>query len=775
MLISYQRDNLEKLSSAANINTNLTIVGKENSGRKYIIEQWSYCKKNPLIINLEKTGLNCEYAALVSILRKICRIKKHKIIISPNVGFTASIYTFGISLSVEDESILKSEKIIKKCLKKLAKKYTLIFIVDNSLHISDLSIELIDNFIKQYRKKKPIYKFTLSTESISENTCVYFESLTNCILDKRETLKKLNLNPEIQLSNKAVEFIFQNVSDNISLLVDIINNLNNNNLDRNFEKIDVNNITKALLDESFKNYEYTELLTKLLTIYAITNYYFQTIDLAFLLNQSEFIISKLIDFALKHCLVEGKSKKYHIIFGLVKKIFGNLDDISKHQMYLNIINMFSNIYPSDYYNKYIFAELAMNSEHGVYLVQYLMQRIRWNHNIDISDYENSLSQNEYLIIETYNCAFGLLSSKKYDDCILKLCSLNELSGTLLYEINILKSQCLIRKIDKQERYLALDLLFYKTDNKALDENLKFRLDIRNIAASIHVGKYKDALKICNDVTERLIQMYSKTNSAEYRYYLNVIYRKYSYVCEYDLSINYVKKSVEFFKENKKNYYKAYYISLNNLFSLYIINMDSKRAGNIKQEIENLIISKNNINFPRAEIFKNNFILYKYFFEKTTVQQTVLEFKKLYDETEGSADHIFVASNYAVFLMLKNNLEEAKEILLKELDIVKDELEGVYNYRIIINLSVCKFLIDNNKRAECVRFLEDIKYNQEAPHYKIRNKELIGIINLMKNIPKCNDAITWCTTYKTNIINSLDCYTTYQQGLIFTTLFNWDDD
>ena len=775
MLLPYQKINLEKLSSMVKENTNLTIVGKENSGRKYIIEQWSQSKKNPLIINLEKTGLNCEYATLVSVLRKICRIEKHKIIISPNVGFMASIYTFGISLSIDDESILKSEKIIKKCLKKLAKNYTLIFIIDESLHISDQSIELIDNFIKQYKKKKPIYKFTLSTQTITESSCVYFGTLTDCNLDKYETLRNLNLNPKIQLSDKVIEFIFQNASDNISLLVNIIKDVNNNNLDSNFDAFDMNNLTKTLLNESFKNYQYSALLVEILTIYAITQYYFQTIDLAFLLNQSEHVINILMDFALKHYLVEGETQNYHIIFGLVKKIFSELDEISKYQIYTNIINMFSNIYPSDYYNKYIFAKLAKNSECGIYLVQYLMQKIRLNHNIDISDFESSLNQNEYLIIETYNCAFGLLSAKKYNECIKKLCVLTELSGALLYEINILKSQCLIRKIDRLERELALDLLFYQYENKAIDENLKFRLDIRKIAAFVHTGRYKEALKICNDVTDRLIQMYSKTNSLEYRYYLNVIYRKFSYVSEYDLSINYVKKSVDFFRDYKKNYYKAYYISLNNLLSLYIINMDLKNAIKIKKEIEDLIISKSNINFPRIEIAKNNFILYHYFSQEISVKKAVLELEKLYNETVDSADYIFLASNYAVFMMLNNNLEEAKEILLKELDNVKNEQEGAYNYRIIINLSVCKFLIDNNKRAECVQLLKDIKYNQGDPHYRVRNQELTGIINLMKNIPKCNNAKEWCETYKSNVLTTITSYTTYQQGLIFTTLFDWDDD
>lgn len=270
-------------------------------------------------------------------------------------------------------------------------------------------------------------------------------------------------------------------------------------------------------------------------------------------------------------------------------------------------------------------------------------------------------------------------------------------------------------------------------------------------------------------------MYSKTNSLEYRYYLNVIYRKFSYVSEYDLSINYVKKSVDFFRDYKKNYYKAYYISLNNLLSLYIINMDLKNAIKIKKEIEDLIISKSNINFPRIEIAKNNFILYNYFSQEISVKKAVLELEKLYNETVDSADYIFLASNYAVFMMLNNNLEEAKEILLKELDNVKNEQEGAYNYRIIINLSVCKFLIDNNKRAECVQLLKDIKYNQGDPHYRVRNQELTGIINLMKNIPKCNNAKEWCETYKSNVLTTITSYTTYQQGLIFTTLFDWDDD
>lgn len=204
-------------------------------------------------------------------------------------------------------------------------------------------------------------------------------------------------------------------------------------------------------------------------------------------------------------------------------------------------------------------------------------------------------------------------------------------------------------------------------------------------------------------------------------------------------------------------------------------MDLRKAKDIKHEINELILSKNNIRFPRIEIKENNYILYDYFSEKITKQNALERFKQLYDKTDGSADHVFLASNYAVFMMINNNLKEAKQILLEELDNVRDEQEGTYNYRITVNLAVCEFLINNNKRFECIQHLESIKYNREDPHFTVRNKELNGIIDLMKTISQCNDATIWCKAYQNRVSTPFNYYTTYQQGLIFTTLFDWDDD
>ena len=194
-----------------------------------------------------------------------------------------------------------------------------------------------------------------------------------------------------------------------------------------------------------------------------------------------------------------------------------------------------------------------------------------------------------------------------------------------------------------------------------------------------------------------------------------------------------------------------------------------------EEIEQLTFSKNNIRFSRPEILNNNIILFNYFTKKKSFDEIENDFYNLCEETKDLADHILIASNYSVILMLNGKLEKAKNILMVEYDNVQEDKEGIYYYRIALNLAVCEFLINNDKREECLKILKSVKYNKEDPHSKVRIAELEGIIYLMSNIESCNQADIWCNAYKNNVKTLLNDYTTYQQGLVYTTLFDWDDD
>lgn len=771
MLVQYQKNNLTKLEDATKDNNELVVVGATGSGRKYVIGKWGNGLPKSIVIQLKLSEMKIPYLSLIEALKDVEAFRKKALKINPIFSIPSIIGS--VNASLEETLFFKNEDEIIKRLSRLIKHHYIVFIIDKSLAISDGSIELIEKFKSECKKKNKLYIIYVSNamERNANNVC--FDDLSSCTSSSRELLKELNWDSSITLGDKVIDFIFKNINNNINLLIRIIDDLNNRNLDCYLEDYDQNDVIAQLLETSHNGYEYRRQLNDLLSICAISEHYFQSVDFAYLLKEHESIINLLLEHAQNNFLIKSQGNSFYILFGIVRNIYASLDKYSKRNLYIRIVDMFENIHPSMYYEKYLFAKLAEMNECSKYLIQYLFSEIRLNHGLDYDKYQSDLNKKEFNIVTTYNKAVGYNTSNKYDKCIEELKSLKELNSELLYEINIIKSQSLIKKVEETARKKAISLLEF--DNTIKDENLKFRLSIRKIAAQIHIGEHAKALTTCEQTIGHLIDKLEETRATEYEYYLNVIYRKFSYVSEYDTSINEVKKSVKFFRKNQNVYHKGYYIALINLLSLYIINMQLSKAKITKIELEELLITKNNLSFPRKEIMENNFILFDFFAQVKDLEKICNAFKKLYDETKDAADNILIASNYSIFLMLNNKFQMAEEVLLNEIPDTAEDLEGIYDTRVKINLAVCKFLMDNEKRESCIKILDSVEYNKQAPYYRVRTEELNNIKNLMSSIEQCNDANKWCEAFKNNVSSPVSSYTTYQQGLVYTTLFNWDDD
>ncbi len=771
MLVQYQKNNLTKLKDATKNNNELVVVGSTGSGRKHVIEQWGNGLPKSIVIQLKFSDMKIPYASLITSLKDVEPFKKKAMKINPSFSISGIIGS--VNASLEETLFFKNEDEIIKRLLKLIKHHYIVFIIDKSHAISDGSIEIIKKFKSECKQKQKLYIIYVSNAMERNANNIYFDDLSSCTSSSREILKELNWDSSITLGDKTVDFIFSNINNNINLLIRIIEDLNNGNLDCHLEDYDQNHVITQLLETAHNGYEYSKQLNELLSICAISEHYFQSVDFAYLLEEHESVINLLLEYAQNKFLINGQGNSFYILFGIVKKIYASLDEYSKRKLYIRIVNMFENIHPSMYYEKYLFAKLAEMNGCNKYLMQYLFSEIRLNHSVDLDKFQSELNEKEFNIVTTYNKAVGYSSSKRYDKCIDELNSLKELNSELLYEINIIKSQSLIKKMDETARTKAISLLEF--DNTINDENLKFRLNIRRIAAQIHIGEHTKALTTCEQTIGHLLNKLEETRATEYEYYLNVIYRKYSYVGEYDTSINEVEKSVEFFRKNRNEYHKGYYIALTNLLSLYIINMQLSKAETTKEELEELLITKNNLSFPRKEIMENNFLLFDFFAQVKNLEGICNAFKKLYDETKGAADNILIASNYSVFLMLNNDFQMAEEVLRNEMPDDSTDLEGIYDTRVKINLAVCKFLMNNEERDNCIKMLDSVEYNKQAPYYRVRTEELNGIKTLMSSIEQCNDANKWCEAFKSNVSSPVSSYTTYQQGFVYTTLFNWDDD
>ena len=126
-------------------------------------------------------------------------------------------------------------------------------------------------------------------------------------------------------------------------------------------------------------------------------------------------------------------------------------------------------------------------------------------------------------------------------------------------------------------------------------------------------------------------------------------------------------------------------------------------------------------------------------------------------------------------MLNNEFSLAEKVLLDKVPDTDEDLEGIYDTRIKINLAICRFLSNNDNRENSIKMLNSVDYNMQAPYYKVRIEELNNIKTLMSNIKRCNDANKWCEAFKASLTTPFTSYTTYQQGFVYTTLFNWDDD
>lgn len=771
MLLQYQKRNLEKLKDAAKENNELTVIGATNSGRKYVIKEWGNTLKKSIIIEIKTSKNKDAYASLISAIKEENYFRKDVLKFSPSFSIPGILGSINISL--EKGNFSKTEGELINLLSKAIRRHTLVFIIDKEHLPDDDSIKLIGRFREKYKENNKIYIIYVSNTFEKQMKNIYFENISDCSIPPKEILKELNFIPSAILGDKVINFIFKNINNNVNLLIRIVDDLNAGNLDTLLENYDKNNIINELLEYSEEKYKYKKQLLELLSICAISEHYFQSIDFAYLLEEHEGIIKSILEYAREKLLIDTFEDSFYILFGIVSKIYASLDEIEKKRIYIKIFDMFSFVYPSKYYQKYIYAKRAQMNEYRKYLVQYIFAEIRLNHNLDINKYKNELNKNEFNLIKVYNKASGYNKYKEYDKCIEELETLTDLNLEFIYEINIVKSQALIKKMDESSRKKAVGLLDY--ESSLADENLKFRLNIRKIAALVHIGKYSDALKLCQSTTGYLINMIESTHSMEYEYYLNVIYRKYSYVSAYDTSINEVKKSVDFFRIHQNEYHTGYYIALTNLLSLYIINMQVEKAKEVKKEIEELLTTKNSISFPRKEILENNLLLYNFFIDSVDLEIICEGFRRLHAESKGYADYILISSNYSIFLMLNNKFELAENILLETIPNTERDLEGIYDTRIKINLAICKFLMNNKDRDKCIKILDSVQYNDEAPYYRNRLDELNNIKHLMSTIESCDNAQKWCETFKNNILTPLAVYTTYQQGFVYTTLFNWDDD
>lgn len=777
MLLEYQKNNLNHLEQALQNNDTITIIGKEKSGRKTVVSKLKFDKS--IIINIKPyTNQYSNCSDFLTAIKDVDNLTNSSLEISPGFSF-GDIF----SISIERTEIFVLEKHLIKNVKKASKKHKIVLIIEDFINLDNGTKEIVNKIrsekIKSKLKKGLITIFIPDSneKNISDYVVgkeIYFDRLTYDNETKYSIFKALNLNPDIELKENVMDFILKNSDGNIEMISSIINDINHKQIDYEFELLDYNNNIKNLVNSKINSVDFDEKLKYALTVISIRDNYFSNLDLSFLLSEEINIIDYYMEFATKCKYVYQTQNCYSILFGIIKKIFSTIPQNQKIKIYNDIVNLIDTYYPNQYQEKYFFANLSKNPKAKTYLFQAIFKQIREEGLLQVDNL--NLSIEELSVIEEYFRAYSKAINNNYKESIEIIDNfINKLllSSPLKEEFLLLKSQCLIKSIDERNRQEAIEILSYDEKNENIDEYLKYRIETRKIAALIHNGKYKEARVQSEQTENKFINIISETHSPGIEYYLNIIYRKYSNIHSYESSIIAINKSIEFFSNNSK-YIKEAYISLNNALALNLINGNNQDALKNIKEIENLKERQFNYRFPRYELFENNYLIYQLINEGS--DDLCHAFERLYKKTKESADNIFICSNYAISLAFSNKIEKAF-LLLKEKyndPCVINDKEGVYKFRIFCNYAILGFLL-NKGRKKAIKILQNINIAKEDVHYSERVEELNTIIKTINNIEECDSVQKWVEAFKSNVHTVKNYYCLYQQGFVFTTLFDWDDE
>ena len=777
MLLDYQNNNLNHLEMAIREYDTISVIGQPKSGRKTVVSNLKL--ENSISINIfHYTNQPENYGDF------LFAIKNNSTLTQSSYGFSPEISIGDIlSIGIEKKEFFELEKHLLKNIKRISKRHKIVLVVNDYNNLDNGTKTIIRKILtyKQNNKlKNRLITIFICNESdhsfFNVDKKIYFDKLAFKQKDIDRIFTSLNLNSNIILSEEVKCFILKNANGNIELISSIVDDFNHQRIDKELALIDTNDNIEKLVNSNINTTEFADKLRYILNIITISDKYFSNLDLSFLLSEEINLIDVYMQFATKNSLVDINNNCYQIIFGIIKKIFSTISETQKLKIYNDIVKLINMFYPNQYKEKYTFSKLAKNPKANIYLLQMIFQKIRKEGTLIKEQYNLSKEEND--IVDEYFNAYCKSNNNLYKESINIINdALDNLKPTspIREEFLLLKSQSLVKYIHKDYRKEAVEILSYDESDNSIDEYLRYRVETRKIAALIHYGEYEKAKHQSDKMENKFLKIFNETHSPGIEYYLNVIYRKYSNIHSYESSITAINKSVKYFSKNKK-YIKETYISLNNALALNLINGNPNDAYEKIKELEKLKEKHFNYRFPRQEIYKNNKLIYELVYG-SEISSICNNFKTLYEETQDMADNIFICSNYSISLALTNNIKMAVSILEKkynDLSIKKDR-EGIYKYRIYCNYAILKFILNNNNKEEAINILNDVHISKQDLHYFERSVERNTIIKTLEGLDKCNSAIEWMEKYKSNIKSIKKYYCLYQQGFVFTTLFDWDDE
>lgn len=762
-LLRFQRNNLKKISEELLLNTQLRVIGKKNSGRRYTLE---HIQGDYLIVSVKNPSKENSLSPIFNALNYF-RDELSERNIHFSWGISGTILFLGLDFNSYDFN--EQEKKLEQAVAHLRRKNPVLFIFD-----SDELTDVLRHFIKQiveakfYFRRKPLKIIYLSDRHKTNSNIkeVLFETL-DYTENKQQILHDLGLRGNIVLSEEEVNFILNITQSNIKELVGIIDNLNNAELSF-AECRDERNSIIMLLNKCFENKNIQEIMPQILAYCAYSDdFTLSKSDLNFLLNINMFDLSDCLKYAQEFTLVELVNDKIYIIISLLKKIYKQQFSMRKGEIYANLCEMIAHLYPSNYKQKYIYALCASDNNKDIYYCQYFMQQIRTHGSYGQCADEKDFKYKD--LLDTYRMAYYYIVKRDYKEAASKISVYMELPAPLRAEVTLLLAQVYMKSLESKRRGQALDLI-KSIDKKTLDIYLKYRVTMFEVVSNIHMGNYNEAYRLYNNLLDNLVDMRLKHQSRELDELYFSLLRKNNMVNNYQSSVPFIEQSKAYYKK-MVDMPVAYYLAITNSLGIHVKNMDLNAAKEDVNDMQDLKTKYLMFNFPREYIYENNYLIYLYLCDKTQVHYIVERFQSLMNSMSNFADKYLVANNFAVFMALDGKIRDALDELRQLYRGIQNEDEGIYLYKYIVNSSIMEYILNNSERDHLIAKISKIKLPQGYPNKNALENETKLIIQNMQH--DCDTVAQWLKNYDA-LLPQYRSRNSFELGFVITELFSWDD-
>lgn len=658
--------------------------------------------------------------------------------VSKEIPVAGNIISYIIKSFVEKKStphnlLLNSEEqnILVK-LRQILKKPHIVLIFDNIHWWDRRSLQLLKLLLtnKELLNTDELNDFTVIF-SITTNQSALHADLLKDIIDevKYERIpfptigliefKNTLFNATLQnFSDTQIKLLFNLVNGHLQVLFEVINEINNHNFDFNATYENNKQYLSSVLEKRLKEYgaDSTQIL-KTLEYAAIMGITFSIYELRNITKSTENEIKKIIAETSKLTITEQTEDIDYIKFAhdIIREIFKTKVEKHHTEYYHSLALCIKEIKPDQYLRRARYCIKCLDTEAAVtlYMLEAIKQ-IRLYGKVLNTIYEemsplmNPL-QKEYL--KLMQEAYSLYSIKEYKKASSKLDLILDIFPIeLLAERDILKIRCFSKTMASNEIQDIINIANNTRKNNTFngEKDIWERYSQVVMIAFAHLGEIKLAREIEGDTLRSLSERLNYDDTAQKR--LNIIKRVANSIHNIDVSAVFVKDAFDYFGNSLSGIrdIKQYYICLGNYTTILINQGSFEEAYNIA--VQGFETEKNNrdIEFPRIQLIRNNYILAGYLSEKLNEDDCIHLYDKMLTEMPLISERLFYNSNLSIFWALKGNPKKAFDILHNEslLHYDTEEKEGLYQYRVVTNTAIYLHLL--GKTDVAVRQLKGIR-------------------------------------------------------------------